>query len=150
MSGPLTRDVGATENMKKLIGIVTAAFLMGCASPAPMADIARNINDQIIKFNAERIPDMGITPISAKVAQVEVRSSGNELDCLDEAGKSILILQKQPDGAFTGQMRTPYHELPSPDRHSWGEALLDIRIENERLQQSVPAYGAQSAPSAEP
>lgn len=126
--------------MKRLVMFALAGWLAGCSTTAPDSDVVQNINRQIAKFNSERIPDMGVTPITARVASVQLADAGREMTCLDPSGNTVVVLRRQSDGSFVGQMRTPYHQLPSPERHSWGEAILDIRVEKERLQQANPAY----------
>jgi hypothetical protein len=126
------------EKMNRLIMVVLTMSLAGCATSLPDADVVRNINNQITKFNSERIPDMGVTPITARVDRVGFADAGEKMVCVDKSGTTVVLLTKQTDGSFVGQIRTPYHQLPNPDMHSWGEALLDIRIEKERLQQAPP------------
>jgi len=123
--------------MNRLIMVLLAVYLTGCVAPVPDVPVAQNINDQIGKFNAERIPDMGVMPITARVARVQFANGGDEMKGLDQSGNIVVVLKKKPDGSFVGQMRTPYHQLPNPERHSWGEAILDIRVEKEMLQPGV-------------
>lgn len=123
--------------MNKLIMLVLAMSLTGCAGPVADVSVAQDINNQITKFNSDRIPDMGVTPITARVTRVQYTDAGEKMECLDQSGKRVVLLTREADGSFLGQIRTPYHQLPNPERHSWGEALLDIRIEKERLQQSA-------------
>ena len=123
--------------MNRLIIVALAACLAGCSTSAPGPAVVQDINGQIAKFNSERIPDMGVTPITARVSRVHLSDSGREMTGLDQSGNTVVVLKRQPDGSFAGQMRTPYHQLPNLDRHSWGEAILDIRVEKERLQPGV-------------
>jgi hypothetical protein len=134
--------------MNRLIMIVLGLCLTGCGSPVADVSVVRDINSQITKFNSERVPDMGVTPITAQVALVQYADAGEKMDCLDQSGMRVVLLTRQMDGSFVGQIRTPYHQLPNPEGHSWGEALLEIRIGKERLQQSAaPLPSAPAGPS---
>ena len=134
--------------MNRLIMVVMAMCLTGCARLVPDAGVVQDINGQITRFNSERIPEMGVTPITARVARVQYADAGGKIDCLDQSGKRVVLLSRQADGSFVGQIRTPYHQLPNPEGHSWGEALLDVRIEKTRLQQSAaPLPSAPAGPS---
>lgn len=124
--------------MNRLIVVVWVMCLTGCAARVADDSVAQDINSQITKFNSERIPDMGVTPITARVARVQYADAGEKVDCLDQSGKRVVLLTRQADGSFTGQIRTPYHQLANPERHSWGEAIFDIQIEKERLQSGRP------------
>lgn len=90
---------------------------------------------------------MGVTPITARVARVELADAGAKLACIDESGATVVVLMKRADGSFVGQMKTPYHQLANPEGHSWGEVILDIRIEMERPQS--PA-GGDGKPAPQP
>ena len=124
--------------MDRLCRVILAMWLIGCVSPGAGVCIVQGINNQIAKFNSERMPDMGVTPIAARVARVHCADNGEQMDCLDSSGKTVVLSAKQTDGSFVGQIRTPYYQLPNPEGHSWGEALLEIRIEKEKLQQIAP------------
>ena len=126
--------------MNRLVTVALAACLAGCSTSAPGPAVVQDINDQIAKFNSERIPDMGVTPITTRVARVQLADVGGEMICLDQSGNTVVVLKRQPDGSFAGKMRTPYHQLPNLERHSWGEAILDIRIEKKRLQPRTAPY----------
>ncbi len=94
--------------------------------------IAQDINCQIAQFNEERIPEMGITPITSHVDHIQLSDNEDSMECIDESGKTIVVLKQQPDGSFTGQTLTPFHELPYPDGHSWGNVILEISIPTQR------------------
>ncbi len=57
--------------MNRLIMVVWVMCLTGCAARVADDSVAQDINSQITKFNSERIPDMGVTPITARVARVQ-------------------------------------------------------------------------------
>ena len=134
--------------MNRLIMFVLIMCLAGCVAQVADDSVALDINSQISQFNSGRISEMGVTPITTRVARVQYAEAGEKMDCLDQSGKRVVLLTRQADGSFVGQIRTPYHQLPNPERHSWGEALLDIRIEKERLQQSAaPLPSAPAGPS---
>ena len=127
---------------------ICALLLAGCHSPKSVRQVAgaesavADLNRQIEKFNAERRWDMGITPIAQRVSRLEYRPARGAVNCFDGAGTLFLVLIRQPDGDFKGNLKTQYHELPKPDGHSWGEVFAEFMLPQEMFQKTVQRTGA--------
>jgi len=121
----------------KALAILLVVLLLGCARQVveqrsyPRA--IRTINDQIARFNADRQPSMGISPIEQRASRIEKAPDGKSLICYDQAGTPSLTLKPDPGGVYVGEIRTPFHELPSPEGHRWGEAILRVQVASELL-----------------
>lgn len=88
----------------------------------------RSLNQQIESFNANRQPDMGISPIEQRVARIKVDSEAGQIQCFDKKGHVLLTLQKQEDGRFKGILKVKYHELAKPEGHSWGHVHAEFYL----------------------
>ena len=41
---------------------------------------------------------------------------------------------REPNGQFKGTLRVPYHELPKPEGHSWGEVVAEFTLPSDVFQ----------------
>ena len=94
-----------------------------------------SLNRQIERFNAERQPNRGVTPIHRRVSRIEYDPKRDQVIAYDAEGKSLVVLQRQPNDRWKGIITQPYHELAGsgPDgSHSWGqvegEFYLDLNF----------------------
>ena len=132
---PIFRDT-VYKNRRQLIAHGRITRIADSAAPESYPRAVRAINDQIAKFNADRMltPDKGITQIKAKFSRIERTPGGAGLTCFDQEGKPFLTLKETADGTFVGELRTPYHELAKPEGHTWGEVIVEIRVEKGLLE----------------
>ena len=125
--------------------ILAVLTLNGCATQQYQRAILA-LNAEIDKFNQEpRVMEK-----SKRIARIEYDQELNQLNCFGKHGEAVLTLKQQPDGHFQGQLTS--ESMPPSDAADEGLCFItqEVSIENELFQQSVPAYGAQGAPSAEP
>ena len=90
-----------------------------------------SLNKQIEEFNANRMPNMGVTPIDKRVSQVVYDPKRDQVTTFDKDGKRFLILKKQSDGKFKGILEQPYHQLVGSGpggSHSWGHVLAEFYL----------------------
>ena len=105
----------------------------GAPSPAINGPAAvASLNEQIEKFNANRIPPMGVSPIDQRVSRVEYDAQRDQVTSFDQDGNVFLVLERQPDGRFKAVLEVPFHEpvdLRADGRHAWGHVLAEFYLE---------------------
>jgi len=88
-----------------------------------------SINEQIVRFNANRTPQMGISPIEVTAHKLTYDAKTDSIACLDREGKSFLKLLRQPDRTFKGTLEVDYHQLASATgSHSWGRVIVTFDL----------------------
>lgn len=90
-----------------------------------------NLNRQIKRFNSDRPKQKGIAPIEQRIARVEYLNEQDMIECFDAQGAVVLTLKRHTDGRFVGTVTTPYHELPRPDGHRWGQVAFELSLPKE-------------------
>jgi len=119
-----------------IISFCILSVLCGCAklpvhSHKNDSSVIYSLNRQIEEFNANRMPNRGVSPIDKRVSRVEYDPKLDQLATFDQEGKLFLVL-KRDDGRFKGVLAQPYHELAfsGPDgSHSWGRVLAEFYLE---------------------
>jgi hypothetical protein len=110
------------------------------SAPAPSSTVAAessavaSLNKQIEAFNADRMPDMGITPISQRVSRVKYNPERDEVTSFDESGQVFVILCRDTDRRFLGTVETPFHQLAFSGpggEHMWGHVLAKFYLEKD-------------------
>ncbi len=123
--------------MHPLQAVVIALLMManGCSPPHPgQAPVAvASLNRQIEKLNAQRIPQMGVSPIDQRVSRVKYDPRHDQVTSFDQAGKAFLVLKRQPDGRFKGVIEVPFHELRDSGSSRWGHIFAEFYLEKEML-----------------
>lgn len=99
-----------------------------------------SLNKQINEFNERRMPDMGVTPIDARVSRVAYDPKLDNVTAFDAKGERFFVLTRESSGRFKGILKQPYHQLvgSEPDSsHSWGHLLADFYLEKDCLADEI-------------
>jgi hypothetical protein len=99
-------------------------------SAQPYARAIAKVNAEIEKFNQDwRVLDK----VEQRVARMEISANQEQVVCFDKDGKSFLVLARQQDGSFWGQLRSSAPPPPGARHGSYG-IIAELHVDKDLFQ----------------